>query len=185
MPTTFDSPLATGLRYGWQATSKVARRSCAERAKASYVLNPTSRQARQRNDRSRLPAIPMSEITVTLPDGSSRRVRAGGHCPATWRHSISPGLAKAALAATVDGRLVDLTLPLTDDARLTLVTDRNPEALRALSAQHRAPAGGRGDPVCSPARSAASVRRPTKASSTTSSSIGRSCPKTSTRSRRR
>ncbi len=70
----------------------------------------------------------MSEISVTLPDGSSRRVRAG----TTARDVaalVSPGLAKAALAATVDGRLVDLTYPLNDDARLTIVTDRNPEAL--------------------------------------------------------
>ena len=70
----------------------------------------------------------MSEITVTLPDGSSRRVRAG----TTARDVaalVSPGLAKAALAATVDGRLVDLTYAMNDDARLTIVTDRNPEAL--------------------------------------------------------
>ena len=70
----------------------------------------------------------MSEITVTLPDGSNRRVRAG----TTARDVaalVSPGLAKAALAAAVDGRLVDLTYPLNDDACLTIVTDRNPEAL--------------------------------------------------------
>ncbi len=70
----------------------------------------------------------MSEITVTLPDGSSRRVRAGS----TARDVaglVSPGLAKAALAATVDGRLVDLTYPLVGDARLAIVTDRSPEAL--------------------------------------------------------
>jgi threonyl-tRNA synthetase len=70
----------------------------------------------------------MSEITVTLPDGSSRRVRAGS----TARDVaalVSPGLAKAALAATVEGRLVDLAYPLNGDASLTIVTDRNPEAL--------------------------------------------------------
>jgi threonyl-tRNA synthetase len=70
----------------------------------------------------------MSEITVTLPDGSSRRVRAGS----TARDVaalVSPGLAKAALAATVEGRPVDLTYQMNDDARLTIVTDRNPEAL--------------------------------------------------------
>ena len=70
----------------------------------------------------------MSEITVTLPDGSSRRVRAGS----TARDVavlVSPGLAKAALAATVDGRLVDLTYPLAADARLAIVTDRSPESL--------------------------------------------------------
>jgi threonyl-tRNA synthetase len=71
----------------------------------------------------------MSEITVTLPDGSSRRVRAGS----TARDVaalVSSGLAKAALAATVEGRPVDLTYQLNDDARLTIVTDRNPEALQ-------------------------------------------------------
>jgi threonyl-tRNA synthetase len=70
----------------------------------------------------------MSEITVTLPDGSSRRVPSGS----TVRDVaalVSPGLAKAALAANVDGRLVDLTFPLTADARLAIVTDRSPEAL--------------------------------------------------------
>jgi threonyl-tRNA synthetase len=70
----------------------------------------------------------MSEITVTLPDGSNRRVRAGS----TARDVaalVSPGLAKAALAATVNGRLVDLTYALSDDAQLTIVTDRNAEAL--------------------------------------------------------
>jgi threonyl-tRNA synthetase len=70
----------------------------------------------------------MHEITVTLPDGSSRRVSAGS----TARDVagvISPGLAKAALAAEVDGRLVDLSSPLTKDVHLKLLTDRNPEAL--------------------------------------------------------
>jgi threonyl-tRNA synthetase len=42
---------------------------------------------------------------------------------------ISPGLARAALAGIVDGRLVDLVYPIEKDARVTIVTDRNPEAL--------------------------------------------------------
>jgi len=70
----------------------------------------------------------MNEITVTLPDGTSRRVSVGstaGDVAAV----ISPGLAKAALAAEVDGRLVDLTYALTRDARLRLLTDRSPDAL--------------------------------------------------------
>jgi threonyl-tRNA synthetase len=70
----------------------------------------------------------MSDITVTLPDGTSRRVSAG----ATARDVaalISPGLAKAAVAAEVDGRPVDLTYPLPQDVSLKLLTDRNPEAL--------------------------------------------------------
>ena len=43
--------------------------------------------------------------------------------------SISPRLAKAALAAMVDDRLVDLTYPLQQDARVRIVTSDNPEAL--------------------------------------------------------
>jgi len=70
----------------------------------------------------------MSEIVVTLPDGTSRRVSAGS-TPRDIAAQISPGLAKAALAADVDGRLVDLTYPLNKDARLRLITDRSPEAL--------------------------------------------------------
>jgi threonyl-tRNA synthetase len=70
----------------------------------------------------------MSEISVTLPDGSSRRVPAGS-TPADIAAAISPRLAKAALAATVDGRLVDLTFPLTKDALVKIVTSDSPEAL--------------------------------------------------------
>ena len=70
----------------------------------------------------------MSEITVTLPDGGSRRVPAGttaGDVAA----QIHPRLGKAALAALVDGRLVDLSFPLQQDARLRIVTPESPEAL--------------------------------------------------------
>jgi threonyl-tRNA synthetase len=70
----------------------------------------------------------MSDITVTLPDGSSRRVSAGS-TPHDVAAAISPGLAKAALAADVDGRLVDLTYPLMRDAKVRLITDRSPDAL--------------------------------------------------------
>jgi threonyl-tRNA synthetase len=67
-------------------------------------------------------------ITVTLPDGSSRQVAAGAPVSAVAA-DISPRLAKAALAAIVDDRLVDLTHPLTRDARVRIVTDQSPEAL--------------------------------------------------------
>ena len=49
-------------------------------------------------------------ITVTLPDGSSRQVADGAPVSAVAA-DISPRLAKAALAAVVDDRLVDLDLP--------------------------------------------------------------------------
>ncbi len=70
----------------------------------------------------------MSQITVTLPDGSSRSVPAGTPVRDVAA-LISPGLAKAALAGIVDGRMVDLSYPLDKDAGVRIVTDRSPEAL--------------------------------------------------------
>jgi threonyl-tRNA synthetase len=70
----------------------------------------------------------MSQVTVTLPDGSSRTVAAGTPVSAV-AVEISPGLAKAALAGIVDGKLVDLAHPIQQDASIRIVTDRSPEAL--------------------------------------------------------
>src|SRR5262245_28309530 len=70
----------------------------------------------------------MSEIAVTLPDGSVRHVSAGS-TPADVAAAISPRLAKAAIAAIVDGTPVDLTHPLTNDATVEILTDRGPSAL--------------------------------------------------------
>ncbi|OYZ15539.1 MAG: threonine--tRNA ligase [Sphingomonadales bacterium 28-64-96] len=63
-------------------------------------------------------------ITLTLPDGSQREV-ARGTTGADVAASIGPGLAKAALAAKVDGELVDLSRPIQADASLALVTSRD------------------------------------------------------------
>jgi threonyl-tRNA synthetase len=73
----------------------------------------------------------MNEITVTLPDGSSRRVPAGAPV-LDVADAISPRLANAAIAAVVDGRLVDLTVPLAADASVRIVTPDSPEALSLL-----------------------------------------------------
>ncbi len=70
----------------------------------------------------------MSQVTVTLPDGSSRQLAAGSPVGAVAA-DISPRLAEAALAAVVDDRLVDLSTPLLADARVRVVTDKSPEAL--------------------------------------------------------
>ena len=64
------------------------------------------------------------QITIALPDGSTRAV-ARGTTPAQIAASIGPGLAKAALAARVDGELRDLDRPLDTDATLSLVTARD------------------------------------------------------------
>ena len=86
----------------------------------------------------------MSDISVTLPDGSSRVVPAGT-TPADIAAAISPGLARAALAAFVDDRLVDLSYPLEADAPRPHRHVVEPGSARALPAQHGAPARGGGD----------------------------------------
>ncbi len=63
-------------------------------------------------------------ITLTLPDGSQRSV-ARGTTGADVAASIGPGLAKAALAAKVDGEIVDLSRPILADAALALVTAKD------------------------------------------------------------
>ena len=70
----------------------------------------------------------MSDVTITLPDGSTRAVPVGAPVREVAA-GISPRLAKAALAAVVDDRLVDLSWPLQHDARLRIVTPDSPEAL--------------------------------------------------------
>lgn len=67
-----------------------------------------------------------ANIRITLPDGSVREV-VRGTTPGDIAASIGPGLAKAALAARVNGALVDLKLPLNDDVELALVTSRDEE----------------------------------------------------------
>ncbi|HMF62224.1 MAG TPA: TGS domain-containing protein, partial [Vicinamibacterales bacterium] len=52
-----------------------------------------------------------------------------GSTPGDVALQISPGLAKAALAAIVNGRCVDVTFPLTEDATVRIVTPQSPEAL--------------------------------------------------------
>ena len=63
-------------------------------------------------------------LTVTLPDGSVRHAPRGA-TPADIAAAIGPGLAKAALAARVDGELRDLARPLDGDAHLAIVTARD------------------------------------------------------------
>ena len=61
---------------------------------------------------------------ISLPDGSVREVPRG-QSPADVAAAIGPGLAKAALAARVDGELRDLGRPFEGDATLALVTARD------------------------------------------------------------
>ena len=63
-------------------------------------------------------------LKISLPDGSVREVPAGS-TPADIAAAIGPGLAKAALAARVNGELRDLGRPFEGDAELALVTARD------------------------------------------------------------
>src|SRR5262249_61926376 len=75
--------------------------------------------------------ILMNLTTVTLPGGPNL----GGPAGTPVREiaaGISPRLGEAALAAIVDGRLVDLTYPLQQDAAVRIVTDKSAEALPLL-----------------------------------------------------
>jgi hypothetical protein len=70
-----------------------------------------------------------AQVTITLPDGSSKQVVAGTTIADFVRTAIGPGLAKAALFAKYDGAEVDLTAPLDHDGTLAIFTPKNPEGL--------------------------------------------------------
>src|SRR4051794_24275421 len=70
-------------------------------------------------------------MRVTLPDGSQRELPSGS-TGADLAADIGPGLARAALAVTVDGELRDLARPLPDGATVAVVTDRSPESLALI-----------------------------------------------------
>jgi threonyl-tRNA synthetase len=65
---------------------------------------------------------------ITLPDGSVRRFD-GPVTGTTVAAAIGPGLARAALAMKVDGKLVDLSREIAEDASVVFVTRRDPDAL--------------------------------------------------------
>jgi threonyl-tRNA synthetase len=68
---------------------------------------------------------------ITLPDGSVRAFD-GPVTGTTIAAAIGPGLAKAALAMEVDGRLCDLSASISSDARVRFITRRDPEALELI-----------------------------------------------------
>jgi threonyl-tRNA synthetase len=68
---------------------------------------------------------------ITLPDGSMRHF-AGPVTGTTVAADIGPGLARAALAMKLDGKLVDLSRTIEQDAAVTFVTRKDPEALEMI-----------------------------------------------------
>jgi threonyl-tRNA synthetase len=79
----------------------------------------------------------VSTIELTLPDGSVRKVPSGTSARQV-AESIGAGLARAALAARINGAVRDLDRPIESDATLAILTDRDPESLEVLrhSAAH-------------------------------------------------
>ncbi len=70
-------------------------------------------------------------VNVTLPDG---KVLTLGHgaTGGDVAGAIGPGLAKAALAVEVDGKVWDILRPLEGDANLRIITRKDPEALELI-----------------------------------------------------
>jgi len=68
---------------------------------------------------------------IRLPDGSVRQFDAPVSVAAVAA-SIGPGLAKAALAGKVNGKLVDTSFLIDGDADLAIVTDKDPDGLEVL-----------------------------------------------------
>jgi threonyl-tRNA synthetase len=79
----------------------------------------------------------MTEICVRLPDGKTLAIPKGATV-LTVAERIGPGLARAALAGRIDGRIVDLREPLVQDVAIEIVTARDPEAGEVVrhSAEH-------------------------------------------------
>jgi threonyl-tRNA synthetase len=73
----------------------------------------------------------MSNITISLPDGSSREYPAGSTA-LDVASSIGSRLAKAAVAATVDGTETDLTVPVPDGSTVAIVTETSDEGRHVL-----------------------------------------------------
>ena len=102
---------------------------------------------------------------VTLPDGSQRSFER----PVTVAEiatSIGKGLARAALAGEVDGRLVDTSHVVDRDARLRIITSKDPEGLDTIRATVEA-AGGRIGVIACGALDAGNIARVTDATGAT------------------
>jgi len=78
-----------------------------------------------------------SSIQLRLPDGSAQQV-AAGTTALEVAEGIGPRLAQAAVAAVVDGEVVEVSRPIERSGELRILTERDPEALEVLrhSAAH-------------------------------------------------
>ena len=70
-------------------------------------------------------------VAIKLPDGSMMEIKEGAN-GFDVASQISPSLAKAALAIKVNGKLTDLSTPITTDATVTIITGKDQEGLNIL-----------------------------------------------------
>ena len=70
-------------------------------------------------------------VAIKLPDGSSMNMESGVN-GFDIANKISPNLAKAALAITVNGKTQDLSTPITTDATVTIITGKDKEGLHII-----------------------------------------------------
>ena len=70
-------------------------------------------------------------VTITLPDGSKREYE-GAVTGEQIAASIGAGLAKAALCVRVDGKLLDLYVPIAHDASVQIITSKDPDGLELI-----------------------------------------------------
>src|SRR5258708_31199700 len=73
----------------------------------------------------------METVKATLPDGSSRDVSKGSTV-ADLARSIGARLAQAAVVGAIDDQLVELGRPIEGDAKVRILTTRDPEALEVF-----------------------------------------------------
>lgn len=70
-------------------------------------------------------------VAIKLPDGSSMNMESGVN-GFDIANKISPNLAKAALAITINGKTQDLSTPITTDATVTIITGKDKEGLHII-----------------------------------------------------
>ncbi len=70
-------------------------------------------------------------VAIKLPDGSIMNMESGVN-GFDIANKISPSLAKAALAITVNGTTQDLSTPITTDATVTIITNKDAEGLHII-----------------------------------------------------
>lgn len=83
------------------------------------------------NRKSKIGGVNMSEIKITLPDGSVKEFPSGSSTKDVAA-SIAKSLEKAGLAGKFNGELVDYTRPLHEDGTLEIVTEKHEDALGIL-----------------------------------------------------